>query len=76
MRLFEVVNSEWIKEKLKTHKLKQKDLAEAIGTDDFQISRWVHNSTISTPSKCALYYYFRCLELEKTINSKDNSTKI
>jgi transcriptional regulator with XRE-family HTH domain len=60
---FDHVTPEWVKNKLKEHRMKQKDLVEAIDTDKYTVSRWVTGSfPIGSMAKAAIHYYFENLE--------------
>ena len=64
-----IVDSEWLNEQLLKFGLKQYEVYQELGLTKNQFSKWVNNKLpISNTMQTVLYYYFRCLELEKELN--------
>ena len=71
MQNLESINSEWIKGKIKSHGIKNSDLATALNVSDSQISQWLSGTrNPSSATKAALHYYFQSMELKPAKKSK------
>lgn len=65
---FEIVDKNWLLKKLQDFNMKNFEVAEKIGVGIHIISKWLHDKKpIGAQSQAALYYFFRCLELEKEL---------
>jgi transcriptional regulator with XRE-family HTH domain len=62
------IDADWIRRRLEINKLSQRSLADYLLTNEQTISRWLSGKqNLSGANKAALYYYFRCLELESEL---------
>jgi plasmid maintenance system antidote protein VapI len=68
MEEFEIVTNEWLKNKIEEHNFSQRGFAKKLHVLETTLSRWITGTqNMSEITKVALYYYFRCLELEKRL---------
>jgi transcriptional regulator with XRE-family HTH domain len=66
----ESITIEWIIEKMKANNLTQRGLAKKLDMTEFHISKWLNGHVeIGKLAKNHLYYFFRCLELEKELKT-------
>jgi hypothetical protein len=62
------INATWLSKKLEEFSLLQKDLASFINVRKEEVSKWKNGITpIGGQSQAALYWFFRCLDLEKKL---------
>ncbi len=62
------VSKEWLNEKIKIYDMTNRELSKNVGVNESEVSKWKHGKTpIGTQSQAALYWFFRCLELEKEL---------
>jgi transcriptional regulator with XRE-family HTH domain len=64
----ETIDKDWLIEKMKANNLTQRQLAKNLDILENQVSRWVRGRLeLGKQTKNHLYWFFRCLELEKEI---------
>jgi DNA-binding transcriptional regulator YiaG len=72
----EKVDIAWVLEKIEVYNLQKQEIAKALGVDKAQFSKWISGHyQMSKPAKCAAWYYFKILELEKEIDHLKNEAK-
>jgi predicted transcriptional regulator len=65
---FNYINREWLVSQMAIHGKKQIDVCNALNITQSDLSKYLSESKpLSSRTKTLLYYFFRCLELEKEL---------
>lgn len=64
----ESITIDWIIDKMAVYGFTNRELAKRLSISEHQVSRWLNGHVeIGKLAKNHLYYFFRCLELEKEL---------
>lgn len=64
----EIIDKDWLIERMKANNLNNRELAKKIDVSEYHVSRWVNGrAELGKQTKNHLFYFFRCLDLEKEL---------